>query len=272
MPDALLIDRAPLGAGLFCETWTLNDPASRNALTDALVDALLAACQRARDDAALRGVVLRGAGGHFCAGGSLGGFAKTIGQPLDAGVPDPLVPLNRRFGTLLQALCGLPQWLVVAVEGAAMGGGLGLACCGDLVLADTGAQFGAPEVTLGLVPAQIAPFVVRRLGPAAARRWLLSGARSGAVAAQQAGLVDEVVVDGTMDEAVQATVQRLATTAPQAIAVTKQLLLQVQSALPLPALLDDAAHLFARALRGPEAPQGLAAFAARKAPPWSPAA
>ena len=67
-------------------------------------------------------------------------------------------------------------------------------------------------------------------------------------------------------------VQRLATTAPQAIAATKHLLAQVQSALPLPALLDDAAHLFARALRGPEAPQGLAAFTARKAPPWSPAA
>lgn len=164
MHDALLIDRAPLGAGLFCETWTLNDPASRNALTDALVDALLNACTHAQSDTALRGVVLRGAGGHFCAGGSLGGFAKAIGQPLDAGVPDPLVPLNRRFGNLLQALCDLPQWLVVAVEGAAMGGGLGLACCGDLVLADAGAQFGAPEVTLGLVPAQIAPFVVRRLG------------------------------------------------------------------------------------------------------------
>ncbi|MES2609845.1 MAG: enoyl-CoA hydratase-related protein [Pseudomonadota bacterium] len=268
MHDALLIDRAPLGAGLFCETWTLNEPASRNALTDGMVDALLAACQRAQSDAALRGVVLRGAGGHFCAGGSLGGFARAIGQPLDAGVPDPLVPLNRRFGSLLQALCGLRQWLVIAVEGAALGGGLGLACCGDLVLADADAQFGAPEVTLGLVPAQIAPFVVRRLGPSAARRWLLSGARSGAVAAQQAGLVDEVIY-GAMDEAVQVAVQRLATAAPQAIAATKHLLAQVHSALPLPALLDDAAHLFARVLRGPEAPQGLAAFTARKAPPWS---
>ncbi len=272
MTDALLIHRAPLGSGLFLETWTLNDPASRNALTDALVDALLNACTRAQSDAALRGVVLRGAGGHFCAGGSLGGFAKAIGQPLDTGVPDPLVPLNRRFGTLLQALCGLPQWLVVGVEGAAMGGGLGLACCGDLVLADAGAQFGAPEVTLGLVPAQIAPFVVRRLGPAAARRWLLSGARSGAVAAQQTGLVDDVIESGRMDAAVQDTVQRLTATAPQAVAATKHLLLQVQGALPLPALLDDAAHLFARALRGQEAPEGLAAFAARKAPPWSPAA
>lgn len=268
MSHALLIDRAPLGRGLFFETWTLNDPASRNALTDAMVDALLNACTRAHNEGALRGVVLRGAGGHFCAGGSLGGFARTIGQPLDAGTPDPLVPLNRRFGALLQALCALPQWLVIAVEGAAMGGGLGLACCGDLVLADAGAQFGAPEVTLGLVPAQIAPFVVRRLGPAAARRWLLSGTRSGAAAAQQAGLVDEVV-DGAMDDAVQAAVQRLASTAPRAIAATKHLLAHVDGPAPLGTLLDDAAQLFAGALRGPEAPQGLAAFAARKAPLWS---
>lgn len=183
-------------------------------------------------------------------------------------MPDPLVPLNRRFGTLLQALCGLPQWLLVAVEGAAMGGGLGLACCGDLVLADSGAQFGAPEVTLGLVPAQIAPFVVRRLGPSTARRWLLSGQRSDAQAAQLAGLVDEIV-EGPMDVAVQTAVQRFASTAPRAVAATKHLLLQIQNTQPLPALLDDCAHAFARALRGAEAPEGLAAFAARRAPPWS---
>ena len=172
----LLIDRIPLASGSV-ETWTLNDPASRNALSEAMVDALLTACERAAAFADLRGVVLRGAGGHFCAGGSLGGFAKTIGQPLAAGEADPLVPLNRRFGTLLQALCALPQWLIVAVEGAAMGGGFGLVCCADHVLA----------------PAET----------------------------------------------------------------------------PLPALLDEAAIAFSQALRGPEAPQGLAAFAARKAPPWS---
>ena len=106
MADSLLIDRVPLASGCV-ETWTLNDPASRNALSEAMVDALLAACERAAADADLRGVVLRGAGGHFCAGGSLGGFAKTIGQPLSAGASDPLLPLNRRFGTLLQTLTAL---------------------------------------------------------------------------------------------------------------------------------------------------------------------
>ena len=202
MADSLLIDHAPLASGSV-ETWTLNDPASRNALSEAMVDALLAACERAAADRDLRGVVLRGAGGHFCAGGSLGGFAKTIGQPLAAGVSDPLVPLNRRFGALLQALCGLPQWFIVAVEGAAMGGGFGLVCCADQVLAHANAQFATPEVTLGIVPAQIAPFVVRRLGQAAARRCLLTGERWDAATAQRLGLVDEVVA-GDMEIAVQA--------------------------------------------------------------------
>ncbi|MFY3384491.1 enoyl-CoA hydratase/isomerase family protein [Paracidovorax sp. MALMAid1276] len=258
----LLIDRVPLPSGCV-ETWTLNDPASRNALSEAMVDALLAACEHAATDADLRGVVLRGAGGHFCAGGSLGG----IGQPLAAGDADPLVPLNRRFGALLQALCALPQWLIVAVEGAAMGGGFGLVCCADHVLAHTSAQFATPEVTLGIVPAQIAPFVVRRLGPAAARRCLLTGERWDASAAQRWGLVDDLV-EGDMNAAVEAAIARHAAAAPQAVAATKRLLL-AQPETPLPALLDDAADAFAQALRGPEAPQGLAAFAARKAPPWS---
>ncbi len=97
MAGPLLIERMPLATGCV-ETWTLNDPASRNALSEGMLDALLAACERADDDAGLRGVVLRGAGGHFCAGGSLGGFASAIGQPL-AGpeAADPLVPLNRRL-------------------------------------------------------------------------------------------------------------------------------------------------------------------------------
>lgn len=261
----LQITRAPLASGCV-ETWTLNDPASRNALSEAMVDALLAACERAATDADLRGVVLRGAGGHFCAGGSLGGFAKTIGQPLAAGEADPLVPVNRRFGALLQALCALPQWLIVAVEGAAMGGGFGLVCCADHVLAHSGAQFATPEVTLGILPAQIAPFVVRRLGPTAARRCLLTGERWDAIAAQRLGLVDVVAAD--VEAAVQAAIARHAAAAPQAVAATKRLLL-AQADTPLPALLDEAAMAFAQALCGPEAPQGLAAFAARKAPPWS---
>ena len=145
MSDALLIERQPLGTG-WAEFWTLNAPATRNALTDEMVWALRAACERAQCDTALRAVVLRGAGGHFCAGGSLGSFASAIGRPHGEGI-DPLIAVNREFGHLLQALSALPQVLIAAVQGSAMGGGVGLVCCADHVLAATDAQFATPEVT-----------------------------------------------------------------------------------------------------------------------------
>ena len=148
MSSTLLIERQ--GA---VETWTMNDPATRNALSDAVVDGLLQACARAAQDASLRIVVLTGAGGAFCAGGSLGGFASLIGQPLQEGQTDPLLAMNRGFGDLLHALCDLPQLLVCRVDGAAMGGGFGLVCCADHVVATARSVLGTPEVTLGLPPA-----------------------------------------------------------------------------------------------------------------------
>ena len=269
MSDALLIDRQPLGTG-WVEFWTLNAPATRNALTDEMVSALRAACECANGDSALRVVVLRGAGGHFCAGGSLGKFASAIGRPHGEGV-DPLIAVNREFGSLLQALCALPQVLIATVQGAAMGGGVGLVCCADHVLAAADAQFATPEVTLGIVPAQIAPFVVRRLGSATARDWLLSGARWNATEALAAGLVNMVAADD-FQAAVLQQLKRFALAAPGATAQTKQLLSAVAADQPLDAVLDNAALRFAQALRGPEAAQGLKAFAARQSAPWSRAA
>ena len=263
----LLIERSALGTGCV-ERWTLNAPASRNALTGAALDALNAACARAQNDGALRAIVLQGAGGHFCAGGSLGDFSSAIGQPwLGAADADPLATMNRQYGALLEALSALPQWLLAAVDGAAMGGGIGLLCCADFVLASPQAVFATPEVTLGIMPAQIAPFVVRRLGDAAARDWLLQGQRWSAPEALRAGLVN-AVADGPLADAVQERLRTVGQAAPGAVAATKQLL-RAQHAMPLPALLDAAAQSFAGALRGSEAPQGLSAFAQRQPAPWS---
>lgn len=261
----LLIERSALGSG-WAEVWTLNAPATRNALTDEMVAALQAACERARASADLRVVVLRGADGHFCAGGSLGSFAGAIGQRHAHG-PDPLVGVNRAYGQLLQALSTLPQLLIAAVRGAAMGGGIGLLCCADHVLAAPDAVFATPEVTLGIVPAQIAPFVVQRLGSARARDWLLSGARWTAAEAQGAGLVN-TVAEGDFELALQQQLRRFAQAAPGAVSATKCLLERLGAGQPLGEVLDAAAQAFAAALRGPEAPQGLQAFARRQPAPW----
>lgn len=248
------------------ERWTLNDPATRNALSGGMVVALFEACLRAKDDKTLRTVVLTGAQGAFCAGGSLGGFAAAIGQALTEGATDPLIDINRSFGDVLDALTELPQLLVCAVDGPAMGGGFGLACCADVVLATQRSVFATPEVTLGLPPAQIAPFVWQRLGDRAARECLLSGRHYRAGEARELGLVNEVVADSGLEDALQDTLHRFSLAAPGATAATKRLLQRLRGRLP--DLRDEAAIAFACALRGHEAATGLHALSRKQIPPW----
>ena len=270
MADVLEIERQPLGNG-FMEWWRLNSPQTRNALTDEVVASLSGNCARAMQDGQLRLIVLTGNGGHFCAGGSLGGFASSIGKPLQTGEIDPLVQLNREFGTLLQQLAALPQLLIAAVQGAAMGGGVGLVCVADWVLADADAVFATPEVTLGIVPAQIAPFVQRRLGDGHARQWLLGGQRWSAQRALEVGLV-QVIIEADDAEHWQSQLQqqiaRLAQAAPAAVAATKKLLAAIP-AQSLDASLNQGAQAFAAALRGAEAAAGLKAFASKEPAPWA---
>lgn len=248
------------------ERWVMNNPAQRNALDDDIVEALHAACVEASRDASLRFIVLTGSGGSFCAGGNLGAFASTIGQPLPAGETDPLVAMNLRFGDLLQALCALPQVLVASVDGPAMAGGLGLVCCADFVIANRSASFATPEVTLGIAPAQIAPVVWKRLGDRATRQLLLRAQRFDAVQAQAMGLVDEVTDD--LAASTQAFIQPLSSAAPQAVAATKRLLRDLDQHATKDLRLE-AAHAFAASLRGSEAPEGLAAFAKKRAASWA---
>ena len=270
MTQVLEVERQPLGNG-FVEWWRLNSPQTRNALTDEVVQALLQNCQRAAQDAQLRVVVLSGNGGHFCAGGSLGDFASSIGKPLESAQAfDPLVKVNREYGRLLQQLAGLPQLLIAAVQGAAMGGGVGLVCVADVVVADKAAVFGTPEVTLGIVPAQIAPFVLRRLGEARARQWLLCGQRWSAAQAYEAGLV-QILVNASDGADWQSQLQRqidlCAQAAPAAVAATKKLLADIP-AQSLDASLNQGAQAFASALRGAEAGAGLSAFSHKQPAPW----
>jgi isohexenylglutaconyl-CoA hydratase len=147
-----------------------------------------------------------------------------------------------------------------------MGGGFGLVCCADHVVTTARSVLGTPEVTLGLPPAQIAPFVWQRLGESAARQCLLQGLSYTAAQALQVGLVHEVIEEDS-DAAWHLTLTRLMRAAPGAVASTKQLLRQLRS--PVPDLRDAAAQAFAQGLRSAEAAQGLAAFARKQPAPWT---
>ena len=244
----------------------LNRPDKRNALSEPLMDELLASCGRVEADADARALVLWGAGGSFCAGADFGGFLELMAAPAPAG-PDPIIAHNRKFGTLLERLAALPVPTLGVIRGAAMGGGVGLASVLDLVIATEDAVYAMPEVTLGVAPAQIAPFVARRIGATRARWRMLAAARLDAGAALADGFVDVVVPLSALKDTVAAELGLLALTEPAALRATKRLSLRnLQS--PLAAALDAAAQDFAALLRAGSAREGIAASRQRRRPSW----
>lgn len=247
---------------------TLDAPATRNALTDAMVASLGQACGIAEATPAVRALVIRGAGGTFCAGGDFSGFRRAMAEAAPADGLDPIAASNRRFGALLERLSALPVATIAVVEGAAMGGGCGLAACCDIVLAAGNAVFAMPEVTLGLPPAQIAPFVAARLGQCAALRLMLTGRRITAAQALAFGLADEVLAPDALNARVQELLNELRRAEPAALRATKAILRRQREA-SLGDTLDHAALAFAAALRSGTATEGLTAFAAKRPAVWA---
>jgi len=244
----------------------LNRPDKRNALSEPLMGELLALCDRIEADADARAVVIWGAGGSFCAGADFGRFQELMASPAPAG-PDPIIAHNRTFGTLLERLATLPVPTLGVIRGAAMGGGVGLACVLDRVIATDDAVYAMPEVTLGVAPAQIAPFVARRIGATRARWRMLAAARLDAGAALADGFVDVVVPLTDLKQTVAAELGLLALTEPTALRATKRLTLRNLEA-PLAVALDAAARDFAELLRAGAAREGIAASRERRRPAW----
>ncbi len=162
-----------------------------------------------------------------------------------------------------------PQVVVTVLQGAVQGGGFGLACVSDIAIADHKAQFGLPETSLGLLPAQIAPFVVQRIGLTQARRLALTAARFDGIQARRMGLVHFVEQDPqALAERLDEVLAHVLCCAPGANAATKQLLLA--SALqPSDELLDQAAEWFSEAVTGAEGTEGTIAFVQKRKPGWS---
>jgi len=247
-------------------TVTLNRPEARNALSPVMVGELTAVFEEARDDAAIRVVVLMGAGGTFCAGGDLKGMEGS--DAARGGDKAATAASNRRFGTLLEMADALPKAVIALVEGAAMGGGVGLLAVSDWAIADKAAQIGTPEVTVGLVPAQIAPFVVARIGYTQARRMATYGLRLGAEDALRVGLVHELAdTHADLTARGAAAINQCLRCAPEAVAETKRLV-RASVREPLGPTLDAASHAFAASLAG-AAREGIRAFIEKRKPAWA---
>jgi isohexenylglutaconyl-CoA hydratase len=246
---------------------TLNRPESRNAMSLTMVNELMAVFDAIARDDNCRAVILRGSNGHFCAGGDIKDMAGAR-MKAASGDNDAYFQLNRRFGEMITLANKLPQVLITVIEGAVLGGGFGLACISDVALAADDAQFGLPETGLGVIPAQIAPFVVQRIGLTQARRLALTGARFNGSEAARLGIVHEALPAAELDTRLDATLKQIRRCAPHANRVTKQLVLSVGEQ-PLESLLDQAAQDFAAAVASSEGAEGTMAFVQKRLPNWA---
>ncbi len=265
----------------------LNRPESRNAMSLQMVAELRQVLHAAEATAgqadAVRVVVLRGAGGHFCAGADLkdmasarmramqtplaGGAGAEGGAEVDVDV-DPIAEVNAAFGALCVAYSRTPLAVVAVLEGTVMGGGFGLACVADVAIASETAQFRLPETSLGVVPAQIAPFLVERLGYSQAKRLAVTGGRLDAAAALRLGLVHTVAEPADLQTELDTVLADILACAPGALAATKALMAQARLREPQD-LVQSAAAIFSRAAQGPEGMEGIAAFMQKRKPTWA---
>ena len=245
---------------------TLNRPARRNAIGGGMGEALDAVLAALRADAQVRVVVLSGAGGHFCAGLDLTEVAGdgTADERLAA-----QQARNRAVGARFEAISRLPQVVVAAIEGAAHAGGLGFVCCADIAFASADARFAAPEVRRGLVPAQILPWLARRMNRAQATRMVLEGRVLDAAEAARIGLVHGVAGDRAgLDAMVAACVAAVAQGGPRALAETKTLIAALGPISP-DGYTEAGAASFGRTAAGDEAMEGIAAFREKRPAAWA---
>lgn len=222
MATTLTIERTPPIVRI-----TLNRPEVHNAFNETLIAELTAAFESLREDEATRVVILQGAGKSFCAGADLHWMGKMVNYSFDENLEDA-----RALARMFEVIDHCPKPVVGRVHGAAMGGGAGLVAVCDIAIATPEAKFAFSEVKLGLIPAVIAPYVLRKIGYGHARALFISGERFDAETALRIGLVQRVVPAEQLDSEVEVVVQNLLQNGPNAMAAAKMLL---HAALVLPA-------------------------------------
>lgn len=230
---------------------TFARPERRNAFDAALIAELAGAFV---DAGRARAVVLAGEGKSFCAGADIEWMRASAGLSYDENLRDA-----NGLRRMLEAIDSCPAPVVARVQGHALGGALGLLACADVVIAEPGAVFAFSEVKLGIIPAVISPFALRRIGEGAARRYFLTGERFDAETALRIGLVHELAAD--LDEAVERVVAELLSAGPKAVRAAKKLVLERPDG-------PDTARRIAEQRTSPEGQEGLAAFLEGRPPGW----
>jgi len=262
MPDAPLQTLVLDDAGPVARV-TLARPDVRNAIDATMIDELARVFRGLADRADVRAVTLTGHGTVFCAGADL----TWMRSARDATYDENLAGAGR-LADMLDAIDRLPQPVVARVNGTALGGGVGLVAVADVAIAAASASFSLSEVRLGLVPSAISPYVLRRITPAAARRYFVTAERFDAEEAKLIGLVHEVTADD-LDHAVQRVLDAILAGGPEAVRLAKRIGREVPG-LDEIAARDATTGWIAERRASAEGQEGMAAFLEKRRPSWRP--
>lgn len=257
--ETLAIERR----GPVATVW-MDRPEVFNAFNEQLISELTAACLELDADTSVRVVVLAGRGRHFSAGADLNWMRRAADSTEAENLAD-----SRKFATMLRALSGLSKPSIARVQGAALGGGTGLAAACDMAIAADDASFATSEVRFGIIPAVISPYVLRAIGPRHALRYFQSAERFDAAEAKAMGLVNEVVAPEALDAAVDRLVQALLACGPQAQLAAKQLITALAGRPIDDAIGEETALRIARQRATEEAREGFVAFFEKRPPAWA---
>ena len=238
-------------------------PAVHNAFDETLIAELTDTLRQLDADPAVRAIVLAGEGRSFSAGADLN-WMRRQGE---ASVEDNLADARRLAG-LFRTLSTCVTPTLARVQGAALGGGMGLAAACDLCVAATTASFATSEVRFGLIPATIGPYVLRAIGARQASRYFLTAERITARRAWELGLVHELTEPDALDAKLQEIINALLAGGPQAQTAAKDLIRAVADRPVDDALVEDTAQRIAQIRAAPEAREGLSAFLEKRPPNW----
>ena len=244
---------------------TLTRPSSRNAFDAELIDALRTVFESFAAEASheLRGAVLAGEGSVFCAGADVEWMRAAVGLSVEENERDAAA-----MQAMFMAIDACPVPVIARVQGAALGGGMGLCAVSDIVVSTADASFGFTETKLGIIPAVISTFVLPKIGESHARALFLSGQRFNAARAQSIGLVHEVVGDEAgLDARIDALLGDLGVAGPAAARTAKALIRELRTLGP-DAARQHTVGVIARQRTSAEGQEGLAAFLQKRPPTW----
>ncbi|TVO67853.1 enoyl-CoA hydratase/isomerase family protein [Denitromonas ohlonensis] len=252
--------------GAIATLW-MNRPDVHNAFNAQLIADLTAACQQLDTDASVRVVVLAGRGKSFSAGADLN-WMKAAGEAsIEANVADA-----RKLAGMLRVLSEMNTPTIARVQGAALGGGMGLASACDICVASEKAIFATSEVKFGIIPSAISPYVIRAIGERQSYRYFQTAERISAARAGELGLAHEVVAPEALDDKVAEIVAALMQGGPKSQAAAKDLIRAVANKPVSDAVVEDTSQRIAQLRSTPEAREGLSAFLDKRPAAWVPQA